>query len=61
MVIRRWDLCLKSHAKDWRNPKSNPGPPVNKMSSFTNTPQRLLDRNVSSVDPDQTTLGTGAV
>ena len=43
-VIRRRDLGLKSHPKDWRSPGSNSRPLVYKASSFTTTPRRLLGR-----------------
>ena len=41
-VIRRRDLGLKSHPKDWRSPGSNSGPLVYKAGSLTARPQRLL-------------------
>ena len=41
-VIRRRDLGLKSHPKDWRSPGSNSRPLVYKASSLTTTPRRLL-------------------
>ena len=41
-VIRRRDLGLKSHPKDWRSPGSNPRPLVYKAGSLTARPQRLL-------------------
>ena len=41
-VIRRWDLGLKSHPKDWRSPGSNSGPLVYKAGSLTARPRRLL-------------------
>ena len=44
-VIRRRNLGLKSHPKDWRSPGSKSRPLVYKASSLTTTPRRLL-RNV---------------
>ena len=41
-VIRRRDLGLKSHPKDWRSPGSNSRPLVYKAGSLTARPQRLL-------------------
>ena len=41
-VIRRRDLGLKSHPKDWRRLGSNSRPQVYKVSSLTTTPWRLL-------------------
>ena len=41
-VIRRRDLGLKSHPKDWRRLGSNSRPQVYKVSSLTATPWRLL-------------------
>ena len=41
-VIRRRDLGLKSHPKDWRSPGSNSGPLVYKAGSLTAQPWRLL-------------------
>ena len=41
-VIRRQDLCLKSHQKGWRSPGSNSQPLVYKASCLTTTPWRLL-------------------
>ena len=41
-VIRRRDLGLKSHPKDWRSLGSNSLPLVYKASSLTTTPRRLL-------------------
>ena len=41
-VIRRRDLVLKSHPKDWRSPGSNSRPLVYKAGSLTARPQRLL-------------------
>ena len=41
-VIRRRDLGLKSHPKDWRSPGSNSGPLVYKAGSLTARPRRLL-------------------
>ena len=41
-VIRRRNLGLKSHPKDWRSPGSNSGPLVYKAGSLTARPQRLL-------------------
>ena len=41
-VIRRRDLGLKSHPKDWRSPGSNSRLLVYKASSLTTTPRRLL-------------------
>ena len=41
-VIRRRDLGLKSHPKDWRSPGSNSRPLVYKASSLNTTPCRLL-------------------
>ena len=40
-VIRRRDLGLKSHPKDWRSPGSNSGPLVYKAGSLTALPRRL--------------------
>ena len=34
-VIRRRDIGLKSHPKDWRSPGSNSGPLVYKAGSLT--------------------------
>ena len=45
-VIRRWDLGLKSHPKDWRGPRSNSGPLVYKAGSLTDWPRRLLGHMV---------------
>ena len=45
-VIRRRDLRLKSHPKDWRSPGSNSRPLVYKASSLTTTPRRLLRRRL---------------
>ena len=45
-VIRRRDLDLKSHPKDWRSPGSNSRPLDNKASGLTTTPRRLLLRKV---------------
>ena len=42
-VIRRLDLGLKSHPKDWRSPGSNSRALVYKAGSLTARPQRLLD------------------
>ena len=42
MVIRRRDLSLKSHPKDWRSPGSNSRSLVYKSKSFTTSPRRLL-------------------
>ena len=44
-VIRRRDLGLKSHPKDWRSPGSNSGPLVYKAGSLTARPRRLPPRN----------------
>ena len=41
-VIRRRDLGLKSHPKDWRSPGSNSGSLVYKAGSLTARPRRLL-------------------
>ena len=41
-VIRRRDLGLKSHPKDWRSPGSNSRPLVYKAGGLTTTPRRLL-------------------
>ena len=41
-VIRRRDLGLKSHPKDWRSPGSNSRPLVYKAGGLTFTPRRLL-------------------
>ena len=41
-VIRRRDLGLKYHPKDWRSPGSNSRPMVYKASNLTTTPRRLL-------------------
>ena len=41
-VIRRRDLGLKSHPKDWRSPGSNSGPHVYKAGSLTARSRRLL-------------------
>ena len=41
-VIRRRDLGLKSHPKDWRSPGSNSGPLVYKAGSLTARPRRVL-------------------
>ena len=41
-VIRRRDLGLKSHPKDWRSPGSNSRPLVYKAGNLTSRPQRLL-------------------
>ena len=41
-VIRRRDLGLKSHPKDWRSPGSNSRPLVYKAGGLTTTPWRLL-------------------
>ena len=41
-VIRRRDLGLKSHPKDWRSPGSISRHLVYKASSLTTTPRRLL-------------------
>ena len=41
-VIRRWDLGLKSHLKDWRSLGLNSRPLVYKACSLTTTPRRLL-------------------
>ena len=41
-AIRRRDLCLKSHPKDWRSPGSNSRHLVDKASSLTTAPRRLL-------------------
>ena len=43
-VIRRRDLGLKSHPKDWRSPESNSGPLVYKAGSLTARPRRLLEK-----------------
>ena len=40
-VIRRRDLGLKSHPKDWRSPGSNSGPLDYKAGSLTARPRRL--------------------
>ena len=40
-VIRRRDLGLKSHPKDWRSPGSNSGSLVYKAGSLTARPRRL--------------------
>ena len=42
-VVRRRDLGLKSHRKDWRSPGSNSRPLVYKASSLTTTPRGLLN------------------
>ena len=44
-VIRRRDLGLKSHPKDWRSPGSNSGPLVYKADSLTAWPRRLHEYN----------------
>ena len=41
-VIRRRDLGLKSHPKDWRSPGSNSRPLVYKAGGLTTTPRKLL-------------------
>ena len=41
-VIRRRDLGLKSHPKDWRSPGSNSRPLVYNVSSLITTSRRLL-------------------
>ena len=41
-VIRRRDLGLKSHPKNWRSPGSNSQPLVYKAGGLTTTPRRLL-------------------
>ena len=41
-VIRRRDLGLKSHPKDWRSPGLNSRPLVYKAGSLTARPRRLL-------------------
>ena len=46
-VIRRRDLGLKSHPKDWGSPGSNPRTPVYKASSLTTTPRRLLSNCIT--------------
>ena len=48
-VIRRRDLRLKSHPKDWRSPGSNSRPLVYKASSLITTPRRLLRRRLWQV------------
>ena len=47
-VIRRRDLGLKSHSKDWRSPGSNSGPLVYKAGSLTARPRRLPTQNFTS-------------
>ena len=47
-VIRRQDLGLKSHPKDWRSPGSISRPLVYKASSLTTTPWRLLSCAVTA-------------
>ena len=47
-VIRRRDLGLKSHPKDWRSPGSNSRPLVYKAGGLTTTPRRLLSEIVLS-------------
>ena len=50
-VIRRRDLGLKSHPKDWRSPGSNSRPLVYKAGSLTARPQRLrITDSVQGVD-----------
>ena len=44
-VIRRRDLGLKSHPKDWRSPGSISGPLVYKAGSLTARPRRLHSRS----------------
>ena len=46
-VIRRRELGLKSHLKDWRSPVSNVRTLCYKASSFTTTPGRLLSLHMS--------------
>ena len=48
-VIRRRDLGLKSHPKDWRSPGSHSGPLVYKAGSLTARPRRLLTGKVLPV------------
>ena len=50
-VIRRRDLGLKSHSKDWRSPGSNSGPLVYKAGSLTARPRRLLAHDVEATFP----------
>ena len=45
-VIRRRDLGLKFHPKDWRSPGSNSRPLVYKADSLTARPRRLLYSNI---------------
>ena len=49
-VIRRRDLGLKSHPKDWRSPGSNSRHLVYKASSVTTTPLRLLSGKVGVLE-----------
>ena len=51
-VIRRRDLGLKSHQKDWRSQGSKSRPLVYKVSSLTSTPRRLLYWSVPIVISD---------
>ena len=53
-VIRRRDLGLKSHPKDWRSPGSNSGPLVYKAGSLTARPRRLLIPRKWLLCPDMT-------
>ena len=43
-VIRRRDLGLKSHPKDWRSPGSNSGPLVYKAGSLTARPRSTCNK-----------------
>ena len=45
-VIRKWDLGLKSHPKDWRSPRSNSRPQGKKASGLTTTLPWLLTKTV---------------
>ena len=68
-VIRRRDLGLKSHPKDWRSPGSNSRPLVYKAGSLTARPRRLLDTystipllpksKISSLKPSSVAVQSG--
>ena len=52
-VIRRRDLGLKSHPKDWISPRSNSRPLVYKVSSLTTTPLIVVQTRPQKSSPSE--------
>ena len=53
-VIRRPNICLKSHPKDWRSPESTPGPEVIKLFSCSSQLsvkfQMLINTDIAKIN-----------